>query len=216
MSMATMIAGTALLPSKRVEARSAVLFDYVNAARKVETAQQFDALFRFRFDVFCRKLRFFDPAHHPDGRECDRYDRDALHFAKFDAEGQIVGGVRLILCRPFPLEGHCRLFADSPRLAELRVAEVSRLAVAPPSAGTDRLARQKTIVALCKAMILESKARGVTHWAAAMERSLHRVLTGLGCTFTPIGPEIDYSGPVRPYLAEVNRLWREQRMTYLH
>lgn len=208
-----MIAGTA---PRRVEARPSVLFDYVSPARKIEAAPQLDALFRFRFDVFCRKVRFFDPAHYPDGRERDRYDRDALHFAKFDAEGNIVGGVRLVLARPFPLEEHCRLFADSPRLAELRVAEVSRLGVALPAAKTDRLTRQETIVALCKAMILESKARRITHWVAAMERSLHRVLTGLGCTFTPIGPEIDYSGPVRPYLAEVNRLWREQRMTYLY
>jgi N-acyl amino acid synthase of PEP-CTERM/exosortase system len=54
----------------------------------------------------------------------------------------------------------------------------------------------------------ESKRRGVTHWVAAMERSLQVMLKRMGFPFTPIGPEVDYYGPVRPYVAEIAALER--------
>jgi N-acyl amino acid synthase of PEP-CTERM/exosortase system len=52
----------------------------------------------------------------------------------------------------------------------------------------------------------ESKRRGITHWVVAMERSLHVMLKRIGFEFTPIGPEVDYYGPVRPYFAEIAAL----------
>lgn len=54
----------------------------------------------------------------------------------------------------------------------------------------------------------ESKRRGVTHWVAAMERSLQVMLKRMGFPFQPIGPEVDYYGPVRPYMAEIAALER--------
>ena len=49
----------------------------------------------------------------------------------------------------------------------------------------------------------ESKRQGITHWVVAMEYSLFVMLKRMGFKFTPIGPESDYYGPVRPYLAEI-------------
>jgi N-acyl amino acid synthase of PEP-CTERM/exosortase system len=54
----------------------------------------------------------------------------------------------------------------------------------------------------------ESKRRGITHWVVAMERGLNVMLRRMGFEFTPIGPENDYYGPVRPYLAEIASLER--------
>jgi hypothetical protein len=52
----------------------------------------------------------------------------------------------------------------------------------------------------------ESKRRGITHWVVAMEPGLNLMLRRMGFHFTAIGPETDYYGPVRPYLAEIAAL----------
>lgn len=204
--------------SSPVPARKPVLFDYVSPARKVTSVRERDEVCRFRYQVFCQELGFFRPADYPDGRETDEHDDDALHFAARAADGRIVGTVRLIVQRPFPLESHCLLFDHAPCLDEIRAAEISRLAVPVTAQGTlqERRQRQETVVALYKGMILESRKLRLTHWVAAMERTLCRVLKSMGCCFTPIGPEVDYSGPVTPYVAAVDQLWQEQRLTNLY
>lgn len=208
------------------------LLPYVRPARRVTTAAELDRVFRFRHQVFCRELRFWDPADYPDGREHDEYDRKAIHYAMYDAAGDIASSLRLIVRGPYPLESHCELYADAPDLALLAVAEISRVAVASryrrhkgPAAergqtpvelghgAGDR--RAELVVGLYKAMLLDSHELGLTHWMAAMERSLYRVLRGLGCEFVPMGPEVDYSGPVRPYIADIRRLQDQQCMTCL-
>lgn len=47
---------------------------------------------------------------------------------------------------------------------------------------------------------------GITHWYAAMEPSLSRLLTRLGIKFTKIGPLMDYHGKRQPMIADVNAL----------
>lgn len=208
------------------------LLPYVRPAQRITTAAELDRVFRFRHQVFCRELRFWDPANYPDGRERDEFDRQAIHYALYDAAGNIASSLRLIVRGPYPLEEHCELYADAPDLALLSVAEISRVAVAsryrrhkglpveraqtPLELGQgagDR--RAELVVGLYKAMLQDSIELGLTHWMAAMERSLYRVLRSLGCEFAPVGPEVDYSGPVRPYLADIRRLQNEQCMTCL-
>jgi N-acyl amino acid synthase of PEP-CTERM/exosortase system len=52
----------------------------------------------------------------------------------------------------------------------------------------------------------ESKRQGIEHWIVAMERGLHVVLSRMGFVFAPIGPKVDYFGPVRPYIASIRTL----------
>jgi len=51
-----------------------------------------------------------------------------------------------------------------------------------------------------------SKRQGLTHWLAAMEKTLLRLLHRYQFGFKPIGPEVDYYGPVTPYLAEIAQM----------
>lgn len=59
------------------------------------------------------------------------------------------------------------------------------------------------ISGLFRLIYQESKRRGITHWVAAMERSLQVMLKRMGIAFSPIGPEVDYYGPVRAYVADI-------------
>jgi N-acyl amino acid synthase of PEP-CTERM/exosortase system len=111
-------------------------------------------------------------------------------------------------------------------------AEVSRLAVSkdfrrregdtpyggpprgdPASAdGADILAftpprnMPEILMGICRVLYQQSKRRGITHWVLAMERGLYVMLKRIGFRYIPAGPEVDYYGPVRPYVASIEAL----------
>ncbi len=140
------------------------------------------------------------------------------------------GPLGLPLLRHCELEPRFRFLADPGDPLGPRYAEISRLAVAPgyrrhdedgllggpPRAGRSCVGGARTPGSPCQApemlpqvfrlIYQESKRRGITHWVVAIERGLHVMLRRMGFLFTPIGPETDYYGPVRPYLAEIAAL----------
>jgi N-acyl amino acid synthase of PEP-CTERM/exosortase system len=62
------------------------------------------------------------------------------------------------------------------------------------------------LTGLFRVLYQESKRRGVTHWMGAMERGLFVLLKRAGFVMIPAGPEVDYYGPVRPYVASIAEL----------
>lgn len=123
---------------------------------------------------------------------------------------------------------------DDPATELGRYAEVSRLAVAkafrrregdtlyggsprPASSGTAMTEivpfptppeTPEIVSGLYRALYQESKRRGIEHWFVAMERGLKIILNRAGFRFEPIGPTVDYFGPVRPYMASIDRFER--------
>lgn len=59
------------------------------------------------------------------------------------------------------------------------------------------------LVGLCRMLYQESKRHRITHWLLAMERSLYLMLKRMGFRFFPAGPDVDYYGPVRPYVTSI-------------
>lgn len=51
-----------------------------------------------------------------------------------------------------------------------------------------------------------SRVNGIRYWYAAMERSLANSLDKMGFLFRPVGPEMDYYGPVRLYMTDLDEL----------
>ncbi|BCB26568.1 hypothetical protein SKTS_14540 [Sulfurimicrobium lacus] len=121
-----------------------------------------------------------------------------------------------------------KYLADPANQARIASVEISRLAVSKSYrrrandglyglSGTEdviatlpkdsetprRRSRPELVLGLYRAMYQFSKREGVTHWLAAMEKTLLRLLHRYQFGFKPIGPEIDYYGPVTPYLAEI-------------
>jgi N-acyl amino acid synthase of PEP-CTERM/exosortase system len=132
-----------------------------------------------------------------------------------------------------PLFQHCSLFDDAPSLdaPHIRVIEMSRLAVSREynsgAAATSAAAAAvsggfysggnakrggvasqgrksgEIVLQIYKAVYQESKRRGFTHWLAATEKSLQRLMIRYGFPWRPVGPEVDYYGFVAPYLMSV-------------
>jgi len=74
----------------------------------------------------------------------------------------------------------------------------------------DRKRQQPVVIlGLYKAMYQETRRVGFTHWYAAMEKKLWYALKTFHFTFQEIGPQVDYYGPVTPYLGVIEQLEKE-------
>jgi N-acyl amino acid synthase of PEP-CTERM/exosortase system len=153
--------------------------------------------------------------------EYDIHDTHSVHFGIQDQDGILVGTVRLVLddrCYGFPIEKHCIIEMRDKLDPINSLAEVSRLVVSKKyrRRRTDGLTgaesylereyrrrRPEVVFKLYEIMYQESVKLGITHWYAAMEKTLWRVLEMFGIVFTQVGPKIDYWGPVYPYLLDL-------------
>ena len=70
----------------------------------------------------------------------------------------------------------------------------------------DKRGNPPVVMSLYKSLYQASKRRGITHALAATEKSLHRLLTEFNFPLRPIGPEVDYFGPVTPYILDIAEL----------
>lgn len=180
--------------------------------------------YRLRYRVYCHDKKFLDPADYPDGIETDKYDDHSMHFAAISENGEVVGTGRLVLYSDlgFPFEEHCEHLKICPdNFTKTKATEVSRLAVSKQfqrgaeAMHTDKglLSNAKTDESSCHPMIAfglikagyqESKRIGLTHWFSAMEKRLWYCLKKFyAFNFNAIGPEMDYYGPVTPYMSSV-------------
>lgn len=90
------------------------------------------------------------------------------------------------------------IFGGPPRIDSGRPEGAEILPFVPPRDTPEIL------IGLCRLMYQESRRRGITHWMMAMERGLYLMIRRLGFRFVPAGPDVDYCGPVRPYVASVH------------
>jgi N-acyl amino acid synthase of PEP-CTERM/exosortase system len=163
--------------------------------------------------------------------EVDEFDDISLHFAAYYKNDKHASGtIRLVIgevIEQLPLSKKCQI--DSALLPVdfdyEKCAEISRLAISKhlrrratdgnypqekENGGSARAPRdQRTqfpeiLLGLYKALYQETKRNGIEHWLAAMEPSLVKLLFKLPIQFLEIGPEVDYYGPVKPYIASVS------------
>ncbi len=169
--------------------------------------QLLEQSFKLRYQVYCLERGFLPAEHYPNQVETDAFDTHSLHVGTLDPSGALVGTARLIRPSVFglPIFDHCHVSCSTDELqwARATTVEVSRLAVSRRY----RRARNGSgalVVTLYRALYEVSKARGYTHWLVATEPSLQRLVAKFGFPFRQIGPEIDYFGPVAPYIMDLS------------
>lgn len=144
----------------------------------------------------------------------------------------------------YPWETHCQPYAEFAKPARETAAEISRLVVRkthrrrrgdsmegiskdfvekgntasikPTGMSHDKRGNSPLLLlGMYREMYRHSRANGIRYWYAAMERSLARSLEKMGFKFVPIGPQVDYYGPVTPHMVDLNdlneRLERENK-----
>jgi N-acyl-L-homoserine lactone synthetase len=163
--------------------------------------------YRLRFQVYCLERKFLSALNYPDGLERDEFDRFSLHAGVISQEHQLVGTLRLVkVCmEDLPLFSHCTISDECARTLRhdgVQLAEVSRLCMSR-ECRDDQAGNSRVGLNLFRATYQTAKRNGLTHWLAAMEPSLHRLLAAVGVPFRIAGPETDYFGPVAPYMCDL-------------
>lgn len=183
------------------------------------------ASYELRYQVYCHERHFLSPDDYPSGLETDVFDAHAVHIGVLNQEGALVATARLVQrsTHGLPMFGHCRLWASHtiPGTADARVVEVSRLSVSRQynrrkgdehyalegggtlATGERRREGGEIVMTLYRALYQSSKRHGFTHWLAATERSLQRLVVKYHFPFVQVGPETDYFGMVAPYLMDL-------------
>lgn len=136
----------------------------------------------------------------------------------------------------YPFESHCTPFPGFEYPARDNAAEISRLVVKKTyrrrrgdsmegisqdfveKGSTKTIQPRSTVrrdkrgnsplllLGMYREMYRYSRQNGIRYWYAAMERSLARSLEKMGFRFVPIGPQVDYYGPVTPHMADLDEL----------
>ncbi|WP_137936284.1 PEP-CTERM/exosortase system-associated acyltransferase [Chitinivorax sp. B] len=200
---------------------------------KIDNTPLLQESFKLRYQVYCLEKNFLSASHFENGKECDRYDRDSVHFAAIDQFEQVVGTIRLVgeHTHRYPLQEHCQL--SIPAIPHSAV-EISRLAVSKNyrrrasdddyGASNDYVSmpvhvkesnarmRPEIVMGLYKAVFQCCRQHQIKYLLAAMESGLLRLLNRMGMGFMPIGPEVDYYGPVRPYMLSIDEYERSLRV----
>ena len=182
---------------------------------------------RIRFQVYCVENAFENPAEHRDGLERDGFDDHAMQgFLIHRSSGQAIGTGRLILpLREAPEQSFAvHRLCDHPiltRLALLPTAEISRFSISKEfrRRSTDSLYEGESALrepekenrsaaplmslGLIQLLVRMSIECGITHWCAAMEPKLLRLLARMGICFSPLGPMVEYHGLRQPCYCEV-------------
>jgi len=199
--------------------------------RRIESKEDMMAVFKLRFQVYCKECNFIKESDCPSGFETDELDEHCAHFGAFDQENLLVGGVRLILpsCEKFPIEDHCKgSNVDYNVTPRQQCAEISRLTISKlfrrrandglyyepqtddqtvEDKGMYFMRRVRPMAfGLYRAMYHESKRIGIDHWFAVMEPKLWMLLKIHGFIFKPIGAPVDFYGMVTPYMVSLTEL----------
>jgi N-acyl amino acid synthase of PEP-CTERM/exosortase system len=168
--------------------------------------------------VYCIENGYEDPDK-PDHLETDEFDSHAAHgLLHCRRSSDALGTVRLIL--PLDHDPHDSFAVQRVLHSDVRSAfnklplhamgEVSRFSISrhirrradstdltgqiAASGNSGPLMRLGLIQALIR-MCIEN---GITHWCAAMEPTLLRMLAAMAIRFKPVGPLVDYHGRRQP------------------
>ena len=184
-----------------------------------------DASYRMRYQVYCHERHFLPAHYYTDGIETDAFDPHAVHLGVLSETGTLVATARLVRRTEhgLPMFGHCNIQEQHAVLANARapIVEVSRLAVSRQynrrkgdehyalegggvtAVGQRRREGGEIVMTLYRELYQASKRHGFTHWLAATEPSLQRLLNRYRFPFKQVGPETDYFGLVAPYLMDI-------------
>jgi len=176
--------------------------------------EEVEAAMRLRYQVFCQERRIF-PA---DGRiETDRYDAWSRHVVlRRRSDRILVGAARLVpwsTLRPtdsMPMQQVCApaLLRGTPMES---LGEISRFSLSREWRGEDRGEDVLLRLGLMRGLLRVSREIGLTHWCAAMEPSLLRLLRRVSVRFEPVGPLVEYRGLRQPAVAEIDTVLKQGR-----
>jgi N-acyl amino acid synthase of PEP-CTERM/exosortase system len=157
--------------------------------------------------------------------------------------GEVIGTARIVLPykgQKFPIEEHCTIVHDLKIPANSKFGEISRFAISKEfrrrvidqalysekevemqdsdAWKKERRRHEMEIVAgLYQCIFTETTKQGLTHWYAGMAKGLYCLMKRWHIIWEKVGPEVDYHGLRRPYIADVAKVgkYMKEKNPYL-
>ena len=182
---------------------------------EVEDERFLERIYRFRYEIVCEELGFFDKNKYPDKLEYDEYDNYANQFVALDENMEIAATMRFIHHSPigYPALKHLRLYPHFQALIEQykkeKISEISRVFIHKKYRN---FSDTRTII---KRFITEqtyfiAKEYGIEYGFAAIEGRFLRLLRKFNLNFEPVGEEQSgYGSPRFPCVLPTMRLERD-------
>jgi N-acyl amino acid synthase of PEP-CTERM/exosortase system len=202
-----------------------------NTMERIRTAQ------KIRHQVYCVE-HTHEQSSDPEGLECDEFDAHASHtLLVHRTTNTALGTVRLVLPvtgeldRCFPVQHVLdeQSQAIFNRLPLASTAEVSRFSISRQLRRDAELASLETQqdsidnasalmrLGLIQGLVRMSLQHGITHWCAAMEPTLLRMLAAMAIRFRAVGPLVEYHGTRQPcycVVAEILEAVKRERPAF--
>jgi N-acyl-L-homoserine lactone synthetase len=201
-----------MMSSSFASACGDILRDF--AIETADSPRQILECHRLRHQVYCVE-RGYEAGG--EGVERDAFDARSRHaLLRERLSGEVVGTVRLVLPdhgnlgSSFPVQAVCAI--PLPGHVTLRsTAEISRVAISKNR--RNELAAPPALLrlALFRAIVMLTAQHPITHWCAAMERTLLRLLKNSGIHFVPHGGLVDHHGARQPCFSRVTPLLARMR-----
>ena len=194
--------------------------DALNALRaevSVEVADTKHAILeaqRLRHIVFCKERDILAANGTIDE---DEFDCRSHHIVlRRRSSGELIGTVRLVVPPLTP----SKVVFPIQRVASAEVfdgipvqttAEISRFGLSRERRSSSRLSDPIMRLALMQGVLQVSQEIGLTHWCAAMEPSLLRLLRSVGIHFEERGPPVEYRGIRQPSVGCISSILERGR-----
>ncbi len=197
---------------------------------EVDDEEMLKRMYRFRYDIVCEELGFFDKERYPDKMESDEYDEFADHFVAVDKDFNIAATIRYIHHSPigYPTPKHLKIYPDIKELIEVlkqdKIAEISRVFI---DKKYRNMSDTKYIMEnfVKRRIYFKMRDYGVDLSYAAIEKRFRRLLKMYRIHFEPIGdlqegygsaryPTILHTKIVEKYNPHLKELY-ERRRWYL-
>ncbi len=175
------------------------------------TAAELTEAQHLRYEVFCCEREILP---NTDGSETegDEYDHRARHvLIRRRRNRDLVGTVRLVTAHgagqdaKFPMERVAGV-GVLDGLPLQTTGEISRFALSRRRRERASPADAFIRLGLLQGVMRLSFELGLTHWCAAMEVSLLRLLRGVSIHFEPVGPIVEYHGLRQPSIGVIDEI----------
>ncbi len=172
-------------------------------------------IYRFRYEIVCEELGFFDAHLYPEKLETDLYDNYASHFVVFNEECEIAATIRLIHHSPigYPTPQHLRIYPHVQYFLQNykkeKLSEISRVFLAKKHRN---MADTKAIIRGFFSDMVYSKMceLDIEYAYAAMEKRFVRLLKMFHIHFDIIGDEQKgYGSPRHPCIIFKDRIAKD-------
>ena len=166
-----------------------------------------EKIYKFRCEVLCDELKYFDLKNFPDKKEKDLYDNNADHFVALDENSELVAYVRMIYYsdKGFPLENNMKIYKEYEKIPKNKIAEVSRMFIKKEYRGY-----KQSIYILENFLKLfvykKAKEKNIKYLYATLQRNFMKLLKVINMHFKIIGPLQEYGGKRFPTILSIKDL----------